>query len=104
MSAGGTMVLLGFILWGQASNIQGEINSSPNRTHADLEYIHDLEQRGDSFAAWGNVMFLGGAVVGGISAYYFWKDRRAQRSMTARITPAVFDHGAGIAFTLGGSP
>ena len=65
---------------------------------------HLLEQRGDSVAAVGNVLFLGGLIVGGVSGYYYWKDRRAQRSLAARITPTVFDHGAGLAFCIGGSP
>jgi hypothetical protein len=104
MAGGGTMLLLSLVLWGQASNLQGQIDNAPKRTHADLAYVADLENSGDAFAAWGNVMFIGGAIVGGISGYYFWKDRSAQRSRIARITPTVFDHGAGIALTLGGSP
>ncbi len=104
MAGGGTMVLLGFLLWQQASSIQGDIDRAPNRTHANLEDLHLLEQRGDRFAAWGNVTFIGGLIVGGISGYYFWKHRRTQRPVAARITPTVFDHGAGIAFSVGGSP
>jgi len=44
-------------------------------------------------------------VVGGISGYFFYKDYKARHSSAqARITPTLFDHGAGIAFTYGGLP
>lgn len=105
MVGGGAMALIGFMLWGKAGDINDEIDAAPTRTLADLQALADLEGRGSSYAGWGNVMFLGGAVLGGVSTYYFLKDRkRARRATSARIMPTVFDHGAGIALTIGGSP
>lgn len=105
MIGGGTLTLIGFLLWGEAGTIQEEVDEHPVNTAAQLDDLKLLEARGDSYAAWGNVMFLGGAVIGGIATYYFIKGRRAaNRSQTVGIAPAVFDHGGGITLTIGGSP
>lgn len=105
MIGGGAMVFVGFLLWGEAGTIQEDVDTHPTSTREQLEDLAALERRGDSFAAWGNVLFLGGAVLGGISTYYYVKGRKARRAaQTARIAPAVFgDHGAGITFTFGGA-
>ena len=105
MIGGGALVLIGFMCWGSASDIQSQIDDAPTQTKPQLDALADLESRGDSYAAWGNVLFLGGVVLGGVSTYFFIKDRRARRhATTARITPTIFDHGAGIALTFGASP
>ena len=104
MIGGGSFVVAGFWLWGKANIVDGEIASAPNRTRADFQHIQDLEVKGDRYANWGNVLFITGVVIGGVSAYYFWKDHKAQRARTASITPAVFDHGAGLVLTVGGAP
>lgn len=105
MVGGGAFVLLGFILWGRASDLQSEIDKAPTQTKAQLVALADLESRGDAYAGWGNLLFLGGAVLGGVSTYFYIKDRRAHRhTMSARISPTVFDHGAGLAFTFGATP
>jgi hypothetical protein len=64
--------------------------------------IEELEREGDGFANAGNAMFLVGIALAGVSTYYFIK--KGRRSHTMALHPAVFDHGAGLAFTLGGSP
>jgi len=105
MIGGGALVLIGFMCWASAADIQSQVDDAPTQTKPQIDALRDLESRGDSYAAWGNVFFLGGAVLGGISTYFFIKDRRAARSATtARITPAVFDHGAGLALTFGATP
>jgi hypothetical protein len=105
MIGGGALVLIGFMCWGSAADIQSQVDDAPTQTKAQIDSLRDLESRGDAYAAWGNVFFLGGAVLGGISTYFFIKDRRAHRhATTARITPTVFDHGAGLALTFGGTP
>jgi hypothetical protein len=102
MIGGGALVLIGFMCWGSAADIQSQIDEAPTQTKPQLDNLADLEARGDSYAAWGNVLFLGGAILGGVSTYFFIKDRRARRHATsARITPTVFDHGAGLALTFG---
>ena len=102
MIGGGALVLIGFMFWGSANDIQSQINEAPTQTKPQLDALADLESRGDSYASWGNALFLGGAVLGGISTYFFIKDRRARRhASSARITPTVIDHGAGLALTFG---
>lgn len=105
MIGSGAFVLIGFMCWGSAADIQSQVDDAPTQTKPQIDALRDLESRGDAYAAWGNVFFLGGAVLGGISTYFFIKDRRAHRhATTARIAPTVFDHGAGLALTFGGTP
>jgi hypothetical protein len=105
MIGGGALVLIGFMCWGSASDIQSQIDDAPTQTKTQIDALADLESRGDSYASWGNALFLGGAILGGVSTYFFIKDRRAHRHATsARITPTVMDHGAGLALTFGAAP
>ena len=104
MIGGGGLLLLGFVMWGQASGTQSDIDAAPNRTVANLQHIQDLEKQGDSQAALGNVLFIGGVALAAVSTYFFIRDRGRRHDPVARITPTVFPHGAGIALTFGGSP
>jgi hypothetical protein len=104
MVGGGSMVLLGFVLWGAASGVQSDIDSAPTTTQEDLAALRDLESKGDTYAALGNVFTVTGLVVGGVSTYLFIRDRRAAATASARLSPAVFDHGAGLVLTIGGRP
>ncbi len=105
MIGGGVFVMIGFGLWSSASDVQSQINAAPNKSVADFDHIKSLETRGDKLASGGNLMFLAGAVIGGISTYYFVKDRRHRAAQQhAMIGPTLFDHGAGIAFTFGATP
>lgn len=96
---GGAFVLIGFMCWGQASSLQSDIDDAPANTSADFDAIRELERRADSYAGAGNFLFLAGAILGGVSAYYLIKNKRKRASTTAQIGPALFDHGAGIAIT-----
>ena len=102
---GGGLVVLSVILWAEAGSVQGDINSAPTNTPADFAHLKDLESSGDTYSGLGNLCLLGGLVVGGISGYFFYKDSKARHSgAQARITPTLFDHGAGISLTYGGLP
>jgi hypothetical protein len=96
---GGAFVLVGFMCWGKAGSLQSEIDDAPAETSADFDAIKELERQADSYAGAGNFLFLAGAVLGGVSAYFLIKNRRKQASMTAQIAPALFENGAGIVIT-----
>lgn len=104
LAISGGLVLLSVILWAEAGSVQGDINNAPTTSPTDFANLKDLEAKGDGYAALGNLTFIGGLVVGGISGYYFWKQRNSHSSSQAVITPTVLDHGVGIAFTYGGLP
>lgn len=103
MVGGGAMVFVGLMCWGAAADLQDQVDAAPTATNAQIMELRDLEKRGDSYAGLGNFLFLGGAVLGGISTYYFLQGRKRMQAATTatRITPTVFDGGAGV--TIGGS-
>ena len=104
MAGGGGLVVLGLVMWVAANSVQGDINTAPTRTRQDLIDLKNLESKGDTYATLGNVFAITGVVVGGISTYFFIRDRRAGSSAMAHLMPTVIDHGAGLVLTIGGSP
>jgi hypothetical protein len=105
MGVGASMVLLGAVFWAGASSTQSDINAAPiPKSPKDFQNLMDLESRGDTYATLGNVMFIGGVAIAAVSTFFFIRDRRARRAQTARLAPAVFDHGAGLTLSFGGGP
>jgi hypothetical protein len=102
MAVGGGFVLLSLIMFAEASSTQSDIDAAPTRTPQDFKNLQDLESQADTYAGLGNVMFIGGLAVAGVSTYFWWRDRKHPSSQQARIAPAVFDHGAGLTLSFGG--
>jgi hypothetical protein len=104
MGIGGGFVLLGLIMWSQASDVDNQIEALPEpRTPGDFKELRDLESTGDSYAGAGNLFFLVGVGIGATSAYFYWRAGRSGSTQTARLTPTVFPNGAGVALTWGGA-
>jgi hypothetical protein len=104
MAGGGAMVVIGLVLWGAASGVQGDIDKAPTTTKQNLIDLRNLESKGDGYAGLGNLFTIGGVVIGGIGTYFYIKDRRAASTTSARLMPTVLDHGVGLVFTMGGTP
>jgi hypothetical protein len=102
MAVGGGLVLLSFIMWAEAGSTQSDIDAAPTKTAADFANLEDLENQADTYAGLGNLFFVGGVAVAGVSTYFWWRDRKTGSSQQARIAPAVFDHGAGVTLSFGG--
>ena len=69
MAAGGAFVVLSFIMWSQASGVQGDIDNAPANTQADFRQPPGARGRRRRYAGAGNLFFLTGVVVGGVSGY-----------------------------------
>lgn len=102
MIGGGVAMAMGFGFWSKASDIERDIANAPSRTKNDILHIQDLEDEGDKYAGAGNLFFLGGAVILGVSTFFYI--RKGRRASSTALAPAVFDHGMGIALTIGGNP
>ena len=105
MIGGAAMVTTGLLFWAGASGVQNDINNAPTKTKADLQHLKDLESKGDGYAAVGNLLVITGLAAGAVGTVFYIKDRSSASSTSvARLMPAVFNHGAGLVFTMGGTP
>ena len=104
MAGGGALFVLGLLMWSAANGVDSDIAKAPTDTAQDLRHLRDLESKGDGYATLGNLFVVSGLVVGGVSTYFYVRDRRVARTMTARLMPTVIDHGAGVVLTIGGLP
>ena len=106
MVGGGVLLVVGGVFWGSASSTQGEIDAAPTSTQADLDALKNLETRGDRYATAGNVLFVSGVVLGGLSTVLYLRHRRGHgrsTAATARVVPTVMGSRGGIGLTIGGT-
>ena len=111
IAAGGGMMVLGTVLWGQVRGIQRELDTAPApRSPADFDHLSELERRGAARATGGNLLFVGGLALTTASTYLFVRGRHAARrarttTTTTSIAPARFGaNGAGLVLTIGAAP
>ncbi|MBK9034444.1 MAG: hypothetical protein IPL61_24785 [Myxococcales bacterium] len=90
---GGVLLVGGVVLWGLAASTQGDIDSAPTSTRAELERLDGLEADARQYATMGNGLVIGGAVaVVAAGAWMLWHHKHARESV--RVAPAV---GPGVA-------
>ncbi len=89
---GGFLVLVGLILWGNEHGVQGEIDRHATRTLADFRDLQSLEGRASGYAITGDLLVIGGLVLGGYGGWQLYKDH--EQSVTVR--PAAVPNGAGV--------
>ncbi|NVB80052.1 MAG: hypothetical protein HOV81_16785 [Kofleriaceae bacterium] len=97
IGVGAATMLVGMSLWISESSMQGDIDDHPTESLDDLRDLHDLEDRAATKALWGNILVGAGLVLGGVGAYYLYKDNQ-NRKLT--VTPAPTE--AGMTLVLGG--
>lgn len=97
-AGGGIALIVGFAFWASESNLQGQINSHPTNTLAQIQDLKSLEDRASSEAIWGDVLVVVGLAAGGVGAYYLWKDHKASTT----IAPVPADQGTGMTIVVGG--
>ena len=90
-AAGVTCLVIGFSLWSSAGHLQDQIDGHPTTTLAQLQDLHELEDRAGSKALWGNVFVLLGVGLAGTGAYYLYTDHKNRSTV---VTPAPTDGGA----------
>jgi hypothetical protein len=98
MATGVVVATIGVLAWQQAGQLEDDAAAAPTRTLDDVRALRDLESRGDRYALWGNVAFVGGLAIAGASGYLWWRHRRSTR---VAIAPVLLDRGGGIAVRIG---
>jgi len=94
----GVAILIGATLWSEAHQDQGQIDSHPTATLAQVRNLAQLEDHATTSAWFGNALMLVGLGLGAAGAYVLYEDRKA-RHVTVGAAPLA--HGGGIA--VGGS-
>lgn len=100
MVTGGVVLTLGLLSWASAAGVADEIAEHPLNTIDDINEVKDLEQQGDDAASFGNLCFVAGLAVGGVSTYFYLRGRsRSQRAVpTTAIAPIITPDSIGLSF------
>jgi hypothetical protein len=101
---GGVLVAIGIGLWGAANATETEIKAQPTTSTADIQKLRNLESTGDGQAMGGNLLFIAGVAVAGISGFYLWRAHHHHNSGQASLAPMATPHAAGLTLTIGGLP
>ena len=99
IGVGAAALIVGLSLWASESSIQSDIDNHRTQTLADFQDLNELEDRAASKALWGNILVGAGLALGGVGAYYLYKDHQNRR---VTVTPAPAEVGAGMTLVLGG--
>jgi len=86
---GAVVVAAGATCWAVASSKQGQIDSAPTTTAADLEHLASLESSAKGYATAGNVLVISGAVVTLAGGALWWRARHGHHHGKVAVTPAV---------------
>lgn len=98
--AGGVIAIaVGISFWVGKSEIQGQIDDHPTNTLADFQQLEDLEDQAGEKALLGNVFVGLGIVLGGASAYMFYRD---SKNREAAVSAQPTEAGTGAVITYGG--
>jgi len=92
VAGGGAMLIISFVLWGNAHTVQGTIDSASTQTIADIQALKQLEDRAAGYALAGNVLFVVALAAGGAGAYFLWRDHNHRTT----IVPVANEHGASV--------
>jgi hypothetical protein len=102
---GGTVLLgVSIGLWAAANQTESQIQQQPTTSTTDIQKLRNLESTGDGQAMGGNLLFVAGVAVAGISGFYLWRAHRHHRSTQASLAPMAGPHAAGLTLTIGGQP
>lgn len=85
-TGGGAVLVIGLALWASASSKQDEIDRAPTLTVDQLRALQDLEDEAQTRAIVGDVLVVGGLVLGGVGAWMLYKHHRERPVV---VTPAV---------------
>ena len=99
---GAGMMLVGGLLLLAADGVQGDVDSAPTESVADLEALVDLEAKGRRYARWGSTFLVVGAVATAVGAVLVVRQGRSAEESTVTVTPSVSGDSVGLTLTVRG--
>lgn len=90
---GAAAVATGFVMWASASSKQDAIDGAPTQTVDQLRALEELEDQAETRAIAGDVLVIGGAILGGIGGWLLYTDHRERK---ISVTPVATPTGASV--------